>query len=198
MTLLLAGHDTTALALTWAWVLLAQHRDSACRLHAELDAMLQHRPPTAADVSRLTFTSHVIAETLRLYPTAWAIGRETLRDTQIGGQPVPKGTTVLIVPWTIQRDPRFYDAPDEFRPERWADGLAERLPRYAYLPFGGGQRVCIGSSFARLEATLVLASVAQRFELELADPSRPVEPWPVVTLRTRDDVPMRLHSRERE
>jgi cytochrome P450 len=198
MTLLLAGHDTTALALTWAWVLLAQHRDSACRLHAELDSVLEHRPPAATDVPQLQYTSHVIAETLRLYPTAWAIGRESACDTQIGGQRVSKGTTVLIVPWSIHRDPRFYDAADEFRPERWAHGLAERLPRFAYLPFGGGQRVCIGSSFALLEAALVLASIAQRFELELADPSQPVEPWPVVTLRTRDDVPMRLHCRQRE
>jgi cytochrome P450 len=198
MTLLLAGHDTTALALTWAWVLLARNPDAACRLHAELDAVLQRRLPTSADVAQLRYTGHVIAETLRLYPTAWAIGRESVRDTQIGGERVPKGTTVLIVPWSIHRDPRFYDAPDQFRPERWADGLAERLPRYAYLPFGGGQRVCIGSSFAQLEAALVLASIAQRFELELGDASQSVEPWPVVTLRTREDVPMRLHCRERE
>ncbi len=198
MTLLLAGHDTTALALTWAWVLLAHHPAVACRLRTEIDTLLQQRPPSAADVPRLTCTSTVIAETLRLYPTAWAIGRESLRDTQIGGQRVARGTTVLIVPWAIHRDPRFYAAPEEFRPERWDDGLAERLPRYAYLPFGGGQRVCIGSSFAQLEAVLVLASVAQRFELELADPSQPVQPWPVVTLRTREDVPMRIRCRPRE
>jgi len=99
------------------------------------------------------------------------------------------------VPWVMHRDPRFFEEPDEFRPERWADGLAERLPRFAYLPFGGGQRVCIGSGFAQLEATLLLSTISQHFRLELAEPSRPVEPWPVVTLRTKTDVPMRLVAR---
>ena len=194
MTLVLAGHDTTALALTWAWVLLAHHPDVDGRLRAEIDTIVGNRLPTAADVPRLSHANSVVNETLRLYPTAWAIGRESVRDTQIGGQHVARGTTVLIAPWSIHRDPRFFDAPDEFRPERWSDGLADRLPRYAYLPFGGGQRVCIGSSFAQLEAILVLTSIAQRFRLRLVDPTRPVEPWPVVTLRTREDVPMRLES----
>ena len=195
MTLVLAGHDTTALALTWAWVLLARHPEVADRLRAELDTVLDGRLPTAADIPRLKYARSVIDETLRLYPTAWAIGRESVRDTQIGDQRIARGMTVLIVPWALHRDPRFFDAPEEFRPERWADGLAERLPRYAYLPFGGGQRVCIGSSFALLEATLVLCSVAQRFRLELVEPDQPVEPWPVITLRTRDDVMMRLFDR---
>lgn len=195
MTLLLAGHDTTALALTWAWVLLAQHPPTEARLHAEIDAALGGRLPNAADVARLSYAEHVVTETLRLYPTAWAIGREALRDTEIGGQPVARGTTVLMSPWVIHRDPRFYDAPDEFRPERWSDGLAARLPRYAYVPFGAGQRVCIGSGFAQLEAMLLLTTIAQRFRLELADPASPVEPLPVVTLRARHPVPMRLHSR---
>jgi cytochrome P450 len=194
MTLVLAGHDTTALALTWAWVLLGRHPAVIERLGAELDTVLDGRWPTPADVPRLVCASNVISESLRLYPTAWAIGRETVRDTQIGGRHVAKGTTVLIVPWAMHRDPRFFDAPDEFRPDRWSDGLAERLPRYAYLPFGGGQRVCIGSGFALLEATLVLCALAQRFRMELADPHQPVEPWPVITLRTRDDVLMRLTS----
>ena len=195
MTLLLAGHDTTALALTWAWVLLAQHPAAEARLHAEIDAAVGRRLPNAADVARLSYVEHVVAETLRLYPTAWAIGREALRDTEIGGQPVARGTTVLMSPWVIHRDPRFYDAPDEFRPERWSDGLTARLPRYAYVPFGAGQRVCIGSGFAQLEAALLLTTVAQRFRLELADPTSPVEPLPVVTLRARHSVPMRLSAR---
>jgi cytochrome P450 len=194
MTLLLAGHDTTALALTWAFVLLAQNPAAAQPLYDEIDAVLGDRRPVPEDARALPYTDRVITETLRLYPTAWAIGRETLRDTTIGGRKVRKGTTVLIVPWTIHRDPRFFEAPDEFRPSRWADGLAERLPRFAYVPFGGGQRVCIGSSFAQLEATLLLASITQRFSLALA-PTEHVEPWPVVTLRTRADVPMRLIAR---
>ena len=195
ITLLLAGHDTTALALTWAWVLLAQHPDAEARLHANIDMAVGGRAPTAADVARLSYVEQVVNETLRLYPTAWVIGREAIRDTQIGGQPVARGTTLLMSPWVIHRDPRFYDAPDEFRPERWSDGLAGRLPRYAYVPFGAGQRVCIGSGFAQLEATLLLTTLAQRFRLELADPSQPVEPLPVVTLRARRPVMMKLSAR---
>ena len=196
MTLLLAGHDTTALALTWAFVLLAQHPDTATRLHSEVDTVLADRGITVADARHLRYVDEVVTETLRLYPTAWAIGREAIQDTRIGGRQVRRGTTVLMVPWVIQRDPRFFDTPEMFRPERWADGLAERLPRFAYMPFGGGQRVCIGSGFAQLEATLLLATIAQRFHLELTDPWMTVEPWPVVTLRTRTDVPMRLRRRE--
>jgi cytochrome P450 len=195
MTLLLAGHDTTALALTWTFVLLAQHPAVEARLLAEVDGVLGGRPPTAADAPHLPYTEQVFAETLRLYPTAWAIGREAIRDTTIAGQRVRKGTNVLMSPWVIHRDPRFYDEPAAFRPERWADGLERRLPRFAYVPFGGGQRVCIGSSFAQLEATLLLARIAQRFRLALANPGQPIQPLPVVTLRPREAVPMRLIQR---
>jgi cytochrome P450 len=195
VTLLLAGHDTTALTLTWAWALLARDTQVEQRLHASIRSVLGQRPPTVADVPALKYAEHVITETLRLCPTAWLIGREALCDTEIGGQRVPKGTTVLMAPWVLHRDPRFFDEPEAFRPERWADGLAERLPHFAYMPFGGGQRVCIGASFALLEATLLLTLIAQRFRLELVDPSRAVEPWPVVTLRTRCDLPMRISQR---
>jgi cytochrome P450 len=195
MTLLLAGHDTTALALTWAFVLLAQHPEAEARLHAEVDQVLDGRTPTSADVGRLPYVEQVMMETLRLYPTAWAIGREAVRDTQIGGERVPKGTTVLLSPWVLHRDVRFFDEAQVFRPERWADGLAQRLPRFAYVPFGGGQRVCIGSSFAQLEASLLLATIVQRFRLSLAEPDRPIEPLPVVTLRPRRAIPMRLGAR---
>jgi cytochrome P450 len=195
LTLLLAGHDTTALALTWAWVLLSRHPEVEARLHDELDQVLASGPPSPADLPQLKYTDAIVTETLRLYPTAWAIAREAIRDTQIGGSPVAKGTTILIVPWVMHRDARFFEEPDTFRPERWLDGLADRLPRLAYLPFGGGQRVCIGSSFAQIEATLILSTLAREFGLRLADPSRPVEPWPVVTLRTRADVPMHLTRR---
>ena len=195
LTLLLAGHDTTALALTWAWVLLAQHPASRMALDTELERVLGGRPPTASDVPQLRWVEHIIAETLRLYPTAWVLGREAIRDAQIGGQHIARGTSVLISPWVVHRDPRWFDEPDAFRPERWADGLMQRLPRFTYFPFGGGQRVCLGASFAQLEASLLLATIAQRFRLELTDPARPVEPWPVVTLRTRRGVPMVLAPR---
>jgi cytochrome P450 len=195
MTLLLAGHDTTALTLTWAFVLLAGHPSVADRLHTEVRNALADRPPTAADAPRLTFADHVVTETLRLYPAAWAIGREALRDTEVGGQRVPRGTTVLMSPWALHRDPRFWDQPEAFSPERWSNNSVQQASKYAYLPFGGGQRVCIGASFAQLEALLVLTTIAQRFRLELAEPGRPVQPWPVVTLRTHGDVPMRLIAR---
>jgi cytochrome P450 len=195
LTLLLAGHDTTSLALTWAFVLLANNAEVDAALHADLAAVLGGRNPTSADASQLRYADRVVSETLRLYPTAWAIGREALRDTSIGGQPVRAGTTVVMVPWVMHRDPRFYEEPEVFRPDRWENGLAERLPRFAYLPFGGGQRVCIGANFAQLEATLLLAAIAQRIRLELLEPQQQVEPWPVITLRTKADVPMRLTSR---
>jgi cytochrome P450 len=195
MTLLLAGHDTTALALTWAFVLLAQHPDIETRLLAELETVLAGRAPASADVPELRFVEQVVTETLRLYPTAWVIGREAVRDTQIGGQRIAKGTTVLASPWVLHRDARFFDEPDAFLPGRWADGLAQRLPRFAYVPFGGGQRVCIGSSFAQLEASLLLATIAQRFRVSLAEPDRRVEPLPVVTLRPSQPVRVTLTPR---
>jgi cytochrome P450 len=192
LTLLLAGHDTTALTLTWAFVALARLPAISDRMYAEVREALGKRDPTAEDAPRLSYVQHVIAETLRLYPTAWAIGREAIRDTEVGGQRVSRGTTVLISPWVLHRDPRFWSEPESFNPERWCDNGSSRS--YAYLPFGAGQRVCIGSSFALLEAMLVLATIAQHFRLEFIDSSQIVEPWPVVTLRTRGDVPMRLRA----
>jgi cytochrome P450 len=175
-------------------VLLAQHPAAEARLRTEIAAVLGGRPPGAADVSRLSYVGQVVAETLRLYPSAWAVGRESVRDTQIGGQRVGKGTTVLLSPWVLHRDPRFFDEPDAFCPERWADGLAQRLPRFAYMPFGGGQRMCIGSGFAQLELMLLLATIAQRFRIRLAEPERPVQPVPVLTLQPRGGVPVTLSA----
>jgi cytochrome P450 len=196
LTVMSAGYDTTALALTWAWVLLSQNPAAEIRLASEIVAVLGGRVPTAADACRLSYIEHTVAETLRLYPSAWAIGREAVRDTEIGGQRVRKGTTVLLSPWVLHRDPRFFDEPDAFRPERWADGLAQRLPRFAYMPFGGGQRTCLGSGFAQLEITLLLAAIGQRFRIELAEPARPVEPVPVLTLQPRGGVPVMLSARQ--
>jgi cytochrome P450 len=196
LTLLLAGHDTTALALSWAWYLLARHPEVEVRLWAELDEVLDGRSPTVADVPRLRYAEAVITETMRLYPPAWAMGRKALRDTAVGGYPVPRGTTLFMSQWAIHRDPRFFDEPERFIPERWTDGtLARKLPRFAYFPFGGGQRICIGNTFAMLEAVLLLATIAQRYRLTLADPDRPVTPLPVVTLRPKGGVAMVLHER---
>jgi cytochrome P450 len=195
LTLLLAGHDTTALTLTWAFVVLARYPEVEERLHNEIRAAIGDRPPTPGDVSSLTFVEQVVTETLRLYPPAWAMGREALRDTEVGGQRVPRGTTVLISPWALHRDRRFWSEPETFAPDRWSNGSAQPAPRYAYVPFGAGQRVCIGANFAQLEAMLVLTTISQRYKLEMADAAREVEPWPVVTLRTRGDVLMRLCGR---
>jgi cytochrome P450 len=197
LTIMSASYDTTALALTWAWVLLAQHPVAAGRLFANIDAVLGGRLPTAADVSCLHEVEHVMAETLRLYPSAWAIGREAVNDTWLGGQRVSRGTTVLLSPWLLHRDARFFDQPATFRPERWADGLARRLPRFAYVPFGGGQRMCIGSDFAQLEVALVLTTIAQRFRMELSDPIRVLRPVPVLTLQPRGGVAVTLAPRRR-
>jgi cytochrome P450 len=194
ITLLLAGHETTAIALTWTFVLLAQHPSVAARLHQELDGVLGGRLPSVADVPRLAYTERVVNEVLRLYPPAWLIGREAIRDTNIGGQPVRKGTNVLVSAWVIQRDARFFPEPLAFQPERWEQPPRQRA---AYLPFGGGQRICIGASFAQLETVLALAAIAQRFALELVAPAEISEPLPVVTLRPRGRVHVRVKQRER-
>jgi len=195
LTVMSASYDTTALALTWAWVLLAQNPVAERHMAAEIDAVLGRRVPSAADVPHLKYVEQVVEETLRLYPSAWVIGREAVHDTQIGGQSVSKHTTVLISPWVLHRDPRFFAEPETFCPERWADGLAQRLPRFAYVPFGGGQRACIGSGFALLEIALVLSTVAQRFRIQLAEPARIVEPLPVLTLQPRERIQVVLSAR---
>jgi cytochrome P450 len=194
MTLVLGGHETTALALTWTWYRLAQHPTAEARLHAELAAVLGGRPPAAADATRLPFTNAVVAEALRLYPPVWALGREATEATTVGGYPLRKGTVVLLSPWAMHRDPRYFAEPDAFRPERWIDGLAQWLPRFAYFPFGGGPRQCIGNTFALLEATLVLATIAQRYRLVL-EPGQHVVAAPVGTLRARPGVRMQLRAR---
>jgi cytochrome P450 len=187
MTLMLAGHETTALALSWAFMLLGQNPDAERRLQQELATVLGGRTPTPADVPALKFTEAVINETMRLYPPAYTTGREAIRETQVGGIRFPRRGVVLVAQWVTHRDPRWFDQPDSFRPERWLDGLARRLPRGAFYPFGLGPRKCIGADFAMLEATLLLATVAQRRRFELV-PGQTFEPQPAVTLRPRDGL----------
>ena len=153
MTLFMAGHETTANTLAWTWVLLSQHPEVEARLHAELDLVLGDRPPTVADLPRLKYTESVVNETLRVYPTVWVIGREAVEPVELGGYQIPAGTTVFMPQWVIHRDGRWFDDPLAFRPERWSDGMMQRIPRYAYFPFGGGPRICIGNNFALMEAT---------------------------------------------
>lgn len=182
MTLFLAGHETTANTLSWAWYLLSQHPVAESRFHEELDRVLDGRRPTLADLPRLPYTDGIVNEALRLYPPAWMLGREANEPVELGGFRIAKGTTIFLTACVIHRDPRWFDDPDAFRPERWADGLMQRIPRYAYFPFGGGPRICIGNSFAQMEAALVLATIGRSYRLRLA-PDAVVEPLPSMTLR---------------
>jgi cytochrome P450 len=193
MTLFLAGHETTALALTWGWYLLAQNAEVVEKLQAELHQVLDGRTPTAADLSNLPYTDAIVQEVMRLYPPAYAIGRQAIQACTIGGYPVPAGGTILMSQWVMHRDPRFFEDPERFYPGRWLDGLAKRLPRYAYFPFGGGQRVCIGNTFALMELPLVLATIAQRFRFSLP-PGPPVLPKPQLTLQPSRPILLKLHE----
>jgi cytochrome P450 len=187
MTLMLAGHETTALALTWAWVLLDRWPEARARLEAELSEVLGGRLPTPEDVARLPFTGAVVNEVLRMYPPAYVTGREALHETMLGGVRLPKRHVVLAALVVVHRDPRFFPDPDAFRPERWLDGLEKRLPRGAFIPFGLGGRKCIGASFAMLEATLLLATIAQRRRFSIGASEIGVQP--AVTLRPAGPVP---------
>ena len=149
VTLFMAGHETTANTLAWVWYLLSSHPHVEARLHAELDEVLDGRPPTIDDLPRLAYTDWVVTETLRLMPTVWLLGREAIEPTEVGGYRVPKGHTLWMSQWVLHRDARNFEAPERFLPERWADGLARKIPRYAYFPFGGGPRICIGTTSHR-------------------------------------------------
>ena len=195
ITLFLAGHETTASTLSWAWWLLAQNPSVEAKLHAELDDVLCGRAPSLDDLSKLPYTGNVITETLRLYPPAWGLARVAIEDHEIAGYPVKKGMGVAMAQWVVHRDTRWYDAPEEFRPERWEGDFLKRLPRFAYFPFGGGPRQCIGNAFAIMEATLILATIAQRFRLRLV-PDHPVVPLASITLRPRYGVRVTLESRQ--
>jgi cytochrome P450 len=196
MAFFLAGHETTALALTWTFYLLSQHPQAQAALDEELRAVLDGRPPTADDLPRLPYTGMVLRESMRLYPPAYAFARDSLADCQIGGWPVPGGSTVIMSQWVLHRDPRYWDQPERFDPTRWVGNLAARLPRFVYFPFGGGPHLCIGSGFAMLEATLLLATIAQRFHLALV-PDQPVVLQPLMTLRPRYGMRMSLQERAR-
>jgi cytochrome P450 len=193
MTLFLAGHETTALALAWSWYLLAQHAEVREKLEVELREVLGGRSPTVADLSKLPYTEMVVQEALRLYPPAYAIGRQAIAPCQIGDYSVPAGGTVIMSQWVVHRDPRYFSDPDRFYPDRWADGLARRLPRYAYFPFGGGQRLCIGNTFALMELPLILTTIAQRFRFH-CPPGPPVRPKPQFTLQPDRPILLRLEA----
>ena len=194
MTLMFAGHDTTALTLTWCWYLLGQHPEAERKLHAELADVLGGRAPTVDDVPRLPYTAMLVNEVLRLYPPAWGIAREAVQDCEIAGYRIPKGSIVLMSQAVVQRDPRYFANPDSFLPERWANGLMSQLPKYAYFPFGGGQRLCIGNTFALMESVLLVATIAQRYRFT-PGPNHTGEATAALTLRPRYGMQMVLHQR---
>jgi cytochrome P450 len=195
MTIFLAGHETTANALTWTWYLLSQHTEVEARLHEEIDAVLQGRLPTADDFPRLRYTEMVLAEAMRLYPPAWAIGRRAIADYRIDDYTVPARAIILMSPYVMHRTPRYYPEPLAFDPERWTAEAREARPRFAYFPFGGGPRVCIGEGFAWMEGVLLIATIAQRWRMRLA-PGQRVAPQPMITLRAKNGIRMRIEKRE--
>lgn len=194
VTMFMAGHETTALALSYALWLLSQSPQVAARLSEEVSRVLDGRSATFEDVRALTWTEAIIKETLRLQPPAWAVGREARQDLSVGGYFIQKGTQVVIPIWRVHRDERWFEDPLSFRPERWLEGLEERLPRFAWFPFGGGPRTCIGNHFAMMEMVLVLATLAQHATFERA-PGAQLETLPSVTLRPKGPVSMIVHRR---
>jgi cytochrome P450 len=193
MTLFLAGHETTALALSWSWYLLAMHPEAERRFHAELADVLGGRTPEVSDLPQLKFTEMIAKEAMRLYPPAYAIGREAIEETEIGGYRVPRRTQLFAFQWVTHRDPRFFERPDEFVPERWDNGATQALPKYAYFPFGGGPRQCIGNYFAMMEIVLLLATIGQRFRFSV---EQKVEVLPVLSLRPKNGITVKLFERK--
>ncbi|HEX6463506.1 MAG TPA: cytochrome P450, partial [Vicinamibacterales bacterium] len=195
MTLFLAGHETTANLLTWTWFLLSQHAEVEAAVFDEVDRALQGRTPTLADLANLPYAEMVIREALRLYPPAPGVAREPIEDVTIGGYAVAKGSLISLNTFVMQRDSRFFPDPDRFDPSRFASGWEQRIPRYAYLPFGGGPRVCIGNSFALMEARLILATAAQRWRT-LLEPDQEIVPVQLVTVRAKNGIRVKLVRRE--
>jgi len=195
LTLFLAGFETVANALSWTWLLLGQNPVAEARLHVEIDAVLNGRLPTFDDIPRLEYTSMVLSESMRLYPPAWAMGREVLEDVSIGPYSLRKGTMVFFSQYLVQRDPRWFPEPEQFKPERFTPAAKAGRPRFAYFPFGGGGRQCIGESFAWMEATLALVTLAQRWRVELVQGQK-IEMLPKITLRPKNGIRVKMMRRE--
>jgi cytochrome P450 len=194
MTIFLAGHETTANALTWTWFLLSQSPEVERRLHQEIDGVLNGRLPGVADVDRLPYTTRVVTESMRLYPPAWLVGRRAVNEYGIGPYYVPPRSIIVMSQWIVHRDPRYYTEPDRFEPDRWTAEFKTALPRFAYFPFGGGPRQCIGESFAWMELVLLVATLAQQWRFELV-PGHPVVPQAAITLRPKYGMKMIANAR---
>jgi cytochrome P450 len=194
MTLFIAGHETTSMALTWTWYLLSENPEAERQLHEEVDTVIGNRRATVADVLRLKYTRMVLAESMRLYPPAWVIGRRNIDEYAIGDFNIPADSLILMSQWVMHRDQRYYSKATVFDPERWTDDAAQTRPKLSYFPFGAGPRVCIGESFAWTEGVLLLATIAQRWRMRLV-PDHLVRPQPLVTLRPRNGVKMIVEQR---
>jgi cytochrome P450 len=199
VTLFFAGHDTTALTLTYTWHLLATHAEVESRLHSELEQVLQGRNPTLESLRTLPYLSAVIKEVMRIYPTVWGMFRQANHDDVVAGQFVPARATVLVSQWLTQRDPRWFEHPNDFNPERWLEtnqhgSLEQRLPKYAYFPFGGGPRICIGNSLALMEMQVLIALIAQRYQLK-RDSHQKLELRPGITVQPKHSVNVLLQAR---
>ncbi len=195
ITLFLAGHETTANALAWAAYLLCLHPEVYARVRSEADSALAGRLPTAGDLGNMPYTLQAIKESMRIYPPAYIFGRQAVRDVTLGSFHVPKGQVVLVSPYMMHHNPKLFPNPDTFDPDRFTPEAEKELPRYAFMPFGGGPRICIGSHFAMLETHLILAHLAQRVELSL-EPGQRVEPEPLITLRPGDGIKMTVRRRK--
>lgn len=193
-TLMLAGHETTANALSWTWMLLAQNPECDRKLTEELKTVLNGRPPTVADLPKLHYAEQIIKESLRLYPPVSIFGREAVADYILDGYCIPAGCVVTISQWVMHRSPKYFDNPEEFRPERWENDLEKLLPRGVYIPFGDGPRICIGKGFAMMEAVLLLATIAQKYSLSLVE-DYPIIPQPSITLRPETGIQVQLQKR---
>jgi len=195
MTIFLAGHETTANALTWTWYLLSQNTQVETKLHEEIDAVLEGRLPAFEDVAQLKYTERVLAESMRLYPPAWATGRMALKECEIAGYVVAARSLVLMSQYVMHRDPRFFHDPLRFDPERWSPEARDSRPQFSYFPFGGGLRRCIGEGFAWMEGILLLATLAQQWQMRLV-PDHPVVLKPVMTLRSKYGMRMIVTRRD--
>ncbi|HLP88606.1 MAG TPA: cytochrome P450 [Nostocaceae cyanobacterium] len=194
ITLIIAGHETTALALSWTWYLLSQHPEVEQKLLAELQTVLNGRTPTFQDLTQLVYTERVIMEVMRLYPPVWAMSRQAGQAGDVAGYPIKPGNGVVFSPWVMHRDPRYFEHPEVFNPDRWENDLIKKIPTFAYFPFGGGARICIGKSFAMMEAVLILATIAQSYRLTVL-PDQEVTPWPAFTLRPKHGIKVLLNQR---
>ncbi|MEK7830017.1 MAG: cytochrome P450, partial [Acidobacteriota bacterium] len=194
MTIFLAGHETTANALTWTWYLLSQNPEVEAKFHAEIDEVLSGQTATAEHYPRLRYTEMVFAEAMRMYPPAWIIGRRALNDYELNGYHVPNRSIILMSQYVAHHNPKYFPDPDRFDPERWTAEARESRPKFSYFPFGGGPRLCIGESFAWMEGVLVMATLARKWRMRLV-PGHPVELQPIVTLRPKHGMKMRLEHR---